>query len=127
MLAPTRMSVTRPTGTTMARLAITTSLPMMVLTIRVLEILIPLRGCILVVVEVARRGPLSRALDVSHTRLFLPDVRLVWICIDVGDDRSGGASGRVGAVSCVGFSRIGKRSVGAVGFRGICDLWMLCG
>lgn len=72
----------------MARLAVAAPLSSMVRTIRIFEV-VALWWSVLVVVGMAG------ILHMANARLFLPHVRLVRICVDVGDDGGGGVRGRV--------------------------------
>ncbi len=92
MFAPARMSISRSTGTAVARLAVTASLASMVRTIRIPKITVALRRRILIMVWVVRCSSLVGALNMPDTSFFLPVVRLVRICINVGDD-GGGSTG----------------------------------
>lgn len=115
------MSVPGATCAAVAGLAVTAALPAMVRAVGILEVVIPLRRGVLIVVG------MIGVLDVADAGLLLPDVGLVWVGVDVRDDGGGGVSGRVGAVGRVAFPRVGKGFVGGVGVGRVGDLGTLGG
>ncbi len=84
----------------MARLAVAAPLSSMVRAIWVAEI-IALRRRVLVMIRTAG------ILHMTDAGLFLPDIRLVRVGVDMRDDWGRGVSGRVGPIGCVALSRVG--------------------
>lgn len=107
MLAPAQMSVLRPPCTAVARLAVAAPLPSVIRAIGISQTVISLGRRALIMVRIIRCSTVARALDMSDTRFFLPVIRLVGVCVDVGDDGGGGASGGVRAIDGITFAGVG--------------------
>lgn len=104
MLDPARISVSRASGTAMARLAVTAPLASMVRTVGVLEAVVALRRRVLIMRWTIRHSSLAGALNMPDAGFFLPHVRLVRICIHMCNDGGGGASDRTRAIGRVAFA-----------------------